>query len=138
VGRNTLIKNYDATPMGQPLELLDTRQARVPIIIELLKSPWIIKASELMRRDGTSAAKRAEESVRIVWDAERQCPTSFERGSVRYHVDAVVQIWATDRAWWDPRKRVSRKYWRVLAHGGVYDLAYDRERDNWLLIGIQD
>lgn len=138
MGRNTLIKNYDATPAGQPLELLETRQARLPIIIELLKSPWIVRASELVRRDGASATKRAEEGVKVGWSAERQCPSHFERDRVRYRIDAIVQVWATDRAWWDPRRRVARRYWRVLARGGVYDLAYDRESDTWLLVGIQD
>ena len=49
-----------------------------------------------------------------------------------------VQIWAAERAWWDPRRRVSRRFWRVLARGGVYDLVYDRAQGTWRLIGIQD
>jgi hypothetical protein len=138
VGRNALIKNYDATPEGQPLELLEGKGAHLPIIIELLKSPWIVKASELVGRDGASATKRAEEAVCVVWDAEHQCPAYFQRERTRYHIDAIVQIWATERTWWDPRRRVSRRYWRVLARGGVYDLAYDRAQDVWLLVGIQD
>lgn len=138
MGRNAAIKNYDATPAGQPLELLETKRARLPIVVELLNSPWIVKASDLVRNDGTNATKRAEEDVSVGWDPKRQCPLHFSRGDSRYRIDAIVQVWATDRAWWDPRRRVSRRYWRVLARGGVYDLAYDRETGEWLLVGVQD
>ncbi len=138
MGRNAAIKNYDATPMGQPLELFDGQHGKVPVIIELLKSPWIMRASELVTRDGTAATKHAEETVSVGWDAQRQCPRHFDRGGVRYRIDALVQVWATDRSWWDPRKRVARRYWRVLARGGVYDLAYDRDTGEWALVGIQD
>lgn len=138
MGRNAAIKRFDAKAAGQPLELLDTRHAKVPVIVELLSSPWIVRASELVSRNGTSATKRAEQPVTVGWDAERQCPLYFERDQVRYRIDALVQVWATDRSWWDPRSRVSRRYWRVLARGGVYDLAYERLTGEWLLVGIQD
>lgn len=138
MGRNTAIKRYDLTPEGQPLELLDESHARLPVIMELLKSPWIVRASELVRHDDIVTTKRTEECVVVAWDAERQYPTAFTRGQVRFRIDAVVQIWATDRAWWDPRRRVSKRYWRVLARGGVYDLSYDRQTAEWRLSGIQD
>jgi hypothetical protein len=138
VGRNAAIKQYDAKPAGQPAELFETKRARLPVVMELLKSPWIVRASELSRRDGTSATKHADEPVLVAWDSERQYPTAFTREHVRYRIDAVVQVWAVDRAWWDPRRRVSRRYWRVLARGGVYDLAFDRENGEWVLVGIQD
>lgn len=138
MGRNSAIKHYSATSAGQPLELFETKRAKLPVVIELLKSPWIVKASELAHRDGASAAKRAEETVAVEWDSERQRPVAFVRDRSRYRVDAIVQVWATERSWWDPRKRVSRRFYRVLARGGVYDLAYDRAAGGWLLIGIQD
>lgn len=138
MGRNAAIKHYDATPEGQPLELLETKHARLPVIVELLRSPWIVRASDLARRDGTNATKHTEDLVQVGWDNQRQCPEYFIRERRRYRIDAVIQMWATDRAWWDPRKRISRRYWRVLARGGVYDLAYDRETAAWLLVGIQD
>jgi hypothetical protein len=56
----------------------------------------------------------------------------------RYPVDAVIQSWAVERAWWDPRKRLSRRCYRVLARGGLYDLAYDRIADRWLITGVVD
>jgi hypothetical protein len=105
---------------------------------ELLKSPWLVRASDLLRHDDVSATKRSDESVMVVWDAERQYPTAFVRRQVRYRIEAVVQIWASERAWWDPRRRVSRRYWRVLAKGGIYDLAYDLDANKWTLVGIQD
>jgi hypothetical protein len=138
VGRNAAIKNYDAKPEGQPAELFDTKRARLPVIVELLRSPWIVRASDLVKADGTNATKHAEEPVKVEWDAARQVPAAFIRAGSRYRIQAVIQIWATDRAWWDPRKRVSRRYWRVLARGGVYDLAYERVSAEWLLVGIQD
>ncbi len=138
MGRNAAIKHYDMTPEGQPVELFESAHGRLPVIIELLKSPWIVRASDLVRRDGALAAKRADEVVEVAWDAVRQCPSSFTREGRTYRIDALVQVWAAERAWWDPRRRVSRRFWRVLARGGVYDLAYDRDRDEWLLVGIQD
>jgi hypothetical protein len=138
VGRNAAIKKFDAATEGQALELLETKHARLPVMMELLRSPWIVRASEIARHGGTSATKHAEERVAVTWDAERQYPVAFVRGSVRYRIDAVVQVWATDRSWWDPRRRISRRYWRVLARGGVYDLAYDRASGVWALVGIQD
>lgn len=138
MGRNSTIKRYDATPAGQPMELFDSAHSRLPVILELLRSPWIVRASELTRREGTYTAKRAEEPVEVVWDAERQCPTAFIREHKRYRVDAVVQVWATERAWWDPRRRISRRFFRVLSRGGIYDLAFDRAAGVWMLVGIQD
>lgn len=138
MGRNTDIKRFNAKAAGQPLEFLDTKHARTPVVVELLRSPWLVRASELVSRNDTSATKRAEKVVTVGWDAERQCPLYFERDHVRYRIDALIQVWATDRSWWDPRKRVSRRYWRVLARGGVYDLAYERVTGAWLLVGIQD
>lgn len=138
MGRNATIKHYDATPGGQPLELLEGAHAKAPVVGELLRSPWVVRASELLPRDGASVTKRATEVVAVDWDAERQYPVAFVRGTLVYRIDGVVQMWAADRSWWDPRRRVSRRYWRVLARGGVYDLAYDRETGNWMLVGIQD
>ena len=138
MGRNASIKRFSATPTGQPVELFETKRSRLPVIVELLASPWIVRASELTRRDGSCAAKHAEERVDVVWDAAHQLPSSFSRDGRTHRIDAIVQMWAAERAWWDPRRRVSRRFWRVLSRGGVYDLAYDRTRDVWLLIGIQD
>jgi hypothetical protein len=138
VGRNSDIKRFSATSAGQPLELFGTTRSRMPVIVELLASPWIVRASDLVRRDGSGAAKRAEEPVEVVWDSERGYPMTFTREGRAYRIDAIVQVWATERSWWNPRRRVSRRFWRVLARGGVYDLAYDRGSASWLLIGIQD
>jgi hypothetical protein len=138
VGRNTDIKRFSTTSAGQPVELFDSKRGRLPVILELLASPWIVRASDLAANDGTCATKHAEESVEVMWDGARQYPVSFTRAGRIYRIEAIVQMWASERAWWDPRRRVSRRFWRVLARGGVYDLAYDRERGTWRLIGIQD
>jgi len=138
VGRNTAIKRYSATSVGQPLELFETKRARLPVVVELLKSPWIVRASELSPREGASATKRADDAVTVEWDSERQRPLAFIRDRSRYRIDAIVQVWATEKSWWDPRRRVSRRFYRVVARGGVYDLAYDRAAGGWLLVGIQD
>ncbi len=144
MGRNTAIKQYSATPAGQPLELFESKRAQVPVIIELLKSPWLVRASDLARGDGAYASKRAEEPVAVEWDAKRQCPAAFTRTGKTstahkcYRIDAIIQVWATERAWWDPRSHVSRRFYRVLSRGGIYDLAYDRAAGEWRLVGIQD
>lgn len=142
MGRNAAIKRYSATPEGQSLELWDEHHGRLPIVLELLRSPWIVRASTLLRRDGACAAKRAEEVIGVEWDPERQCPLAFTRttshGLKVYRIDGIVQMWASERTWWDADRSVSRRFWRVLARGGVYDLAYDRVEGAWRLIGIQD
>jgi len=138
MGRNAAIKRFSVTSPGQPFELFESKRSRLPVIVELLASPWIVRASDLARHDGSGAAKHAEECVKVAWDADRQHPSAFVRGGRTYRVDAIVQVWATERAWWDPRRRVSRRFWRVISRGGVYDLAYDRAQGEWLLIGIQD
>ena len=138
MGRHASIKRFSATPSGQPLELFEGKRSRLPVVVALLASPWIVRASDLARTDGTCATKQADEAVEVVWDASHQIPASFLRAGRVYRIDAIVQMWAAERAWWDPRRRVSRRFWRVLSRGGVYDLAYDRTRDLWLLIGIQD
>lgn len=120
------------------MELWDEQHGRVPIVLELLKSPWIMRASDLVRKDGALATKRSEEPVEVSWNDERQSPAAFVRDGKVYRIDGIVQVWASERSWWDRRKHVARRYWRVLARGGVYDLAYDRLERVWLLVGIQD
>lgn len=120
------------------MELFPSKHAKLPVLVELLNSPWIVKASELTRKDGASTTKRVEEPVRIEWDGGRQCPIAFIRDSRRYQVDAVIQVWATEKGWWDPRRRVSKRFFRVLSRGGIYDLAFDRAIGSWILTGIQD
>ncbi len=138
MGRNTAIKHYDPTPEGQPMDLFSSREGRLPVIVELLKSPWLFRASDLIHAEDAGIGKRREETVAVAWDERRRCPAAFEWNGRIYRVEAVVQVWAVERAWWDPRKRVSRRMWRVLARGGTYDLAYDRLTTTWRLIGLAD
>jgi len=138
MGRNSAIKHFDATSEGQPMELADSQHGRQPIVRELLKSPWLMRASDLLSRDETWSTKRVAQAVDVVWDAERQRPAAFVRDRRTWTIDAVIQTWSVERSWWDPRRQVSRHMWRVVARGGVYDLAFDRLAGAWFLLGIQD
>ncbi len=138
MGRNRAIKTYDPRMTGESLDLFTASDTRTPVIMELLRSPWIVRGSELGAGVSGLAGKRREHAVEVVWDAGRAAPRSFTLDGRRYAVDAVVQSWAVERAWWDPRTRLSRRCYRVLARGGLYDLAYDRVADRWLLTGIVD
>jgi hypothetical protein len=138
MGRNSAIKHFDATPEGQPMELADSQRGRQPVVHELLKSPWIARASDLLCREDTWSTKRVDESVEVTWDADRQRPATFVRQGRTWRIDAVIQTWTVERSWWNPRRQVSRHIWRVVARGGVYDLAFDRIRNAWSLLGIQD
>ncbi len=138
MGRNRAIKTYDPRMTGESLDLFTASDTRTPVIMELLRSPWIVRGSELGAGVSGCAGKRREHAVEVVWDAGRAAPRSFMAGGRRYVIDAVVQSWAVERAWWDPRKRLSRRCYRVLARGGLYDLAYDRVADRWLLTGVVD
>lgn len=139
MGRNRAIKSFDPRKPGQTLDLFTATDTRLPVIMELLRSPWIVRASELVQ-PGTSgfAGKQRERTVEVVWDGGRAAPHSFTLEGRRYAVDAVVQSWAVERAWWDPRRRLSRRCYRVLTRGGLYDLAYDRLTERWLLTGVVD
>lgn len=138
MGRNAAIKRYNARPEGQPVDLFDSVRGRLPVVLELLKSPWIVRGSELAAAQDAPGGKRTEEEVSVAWDGARRAPAAFVWGGKRYGVDALVQTWAIERSWWDRDRRVSRRCFRVLARGGVYDLAFDRLRRAWLLVGIVD
>jgi len=138
MGRNRAIKAFDPRTTGHSLDLFTTTDTRTPVIIELLKSPWIMRASELVPSASGVAGKRREREIEVVWDSSRGAPRSFRVDERRYQVDAIVQTWAVERAWWDLRKHLSRRCFRVLTRGGLYDLAYDRIADRWLLVGIVD
>jgi len=138
MGRNRAIKQFDPRNTGQPLDLFTQRDTRLPVILELLKSPWISRASELPEQTSGMGGKHAERKVTVVWDGARRCPASFADGDRRFTVDGLVQTWTVERSWWDPRRRVSRRCFRVIARGGVYDLAYDRVERIWLLTGVVD
>jgi len=145
MGRNRAIRSFDPCKTGQPLDLFTATDTRTPVIIELLRCPWIVRGSDLEHGDPSPAGtdsglggKRREWGIEVVWDGERAAPRSFLLDGWRYPVDAVVQTWAIERAWWDLRRRTSRRCFRVLARGGLYDLAYDRIANRWLLTGIVD
>jgi hypothetical protein len=138
VSGNHAIKAFDPRRPGQPLDLFDAADGRLPVLVELLRSPWISRASELSGSPSGLAGKRHERPIEVVWDGGRAAPRSFVADGQRYAVDAVVQSWSVERRWWDPRKRLSRRCFRVLARGGLYDLAYDRLDGRWLLVGVVD
>lgn len=138
MGRNRAIKTFDPRKTGQSLDLFTATDTRLPVIMELLRSPWIVRASELTRPDSGLAGKRRERAIEVVWDSGRGAPRSFVLDGRWHMVDAVIQSWAVERAWWDPRRRLSRRCYRVLTRGGLYDLAFDRFTERWSLVGIVD
>ncbi len=139
MGRNSAIKGFDpAKETAQPLDLFSGRDARRPVIVELLRSPWIVRGSQVASGTSAHGGKHRESEIDVVWDGGRRAPSAFTMNARRYVVDALVQTWTLERAWWDPRARLSRRCFRVLARGGLYDLAYDRLTGRWLLVGIVD
>lgn len=138
MGRNAAIRKYDPHPEGQPMGLFVSREGRLPVVLELLRSPWIKRASELEASIGTAACKRLDKPVEVAWDGAKRAPTRFVVHGTTYTVDAVVQSWNVEAGWWIPERHVSRRCYRVLARGGVYDLAYDRLGERWLLAGVVD
>jgi hypothetical protein len=146
MSRNAAIKKYRMHTQGQAIDLFSTG-VDSPVVAELLRAPWIRRASELVAAgDGAEATrsgsgKLAEEPVDVEWDGESACPISFRRSGKRrrYQVEALVGYWVEERFWWDPAAHVSRRCFRVVAHtGAIYDLAYDRLAERWLLVGIGD
>jgi len=139
VGRNAAIKEYRSLPEGLPLDLFDSAEGRRPIVLDLLATVWLVRASELRRPGDGGLGRRIGEPVAVSWEATGRSPAAFAwRGRV-YDVTSVVQTWAVEHAWWDAGARVSRRCWRVLAgDGGTYDLAFDRVTGTCLLLGMQD
>jgi hypothetical protein len=131
MGHNAAIRQFDAKKAGQPLDLFE-RAGRAPVILELLSTPWLQRGSQI------AGPRRSEVEVPVQWDSERSRPLSFTWKDKRYVVDALVQQWAVDALWWDRRRARSRRCFRVIARGGVYDLAYDRIGEHWLLVDVVD
>jgi hypothetical protein len=120
------------------MDLLATASGRLPVVLELLRSPWVSRASELEQKGEATTVRQLEKPLHVVWDGERRAPVSFGLHDREYPVDALLQAWTVERWWWIPERRVSRRCFRVLARGGVYDLAFDRLGESWLLIGVVD
>jgi hypothetical protein len=131
MGHNTAIRRFDARKAGQPLDLFESA-SRLPVILELLATPWIRRGSQV------EGPRRTEVEVPVEWDAERARPCAFHWKEKRYVIDALVQQWAVEALWWDSSRARSRRCFRVIARGGVYDLAYDRIGGRWLLVGVLD
>jgi hypothetical protein len=125
VGRNTDIKRFDALQAGQPIDLFESAHGRLPVVLELLGT-------------GDGGGRRAEVAIEVDWDGEHARPAWFEYRGKRYTVDEIVSQWAVESRWWDRRTAVSRRCFRVLARDGVWDLAYDRAREEWMLTGVVD
>ncbi|MDZ4180147.1 MAG: hypothetical protein U1E29_13095 [Coriobacteriia bacterium] len=138
MGRNTAIKRYDATSGTVAADLFSSKDGRLPVVIELLRSPWIFTGADLRNGREAGLGKVREEIVAVAWDARRRCPAAFEWSARTYRIDAIVQVWAVERYWWDPRRRISTRVWRTLARGGTYDLAYDRIQRVWRLVAVGD
>ncbi len=139
MGRNHAIKTFDpGRRTGQPLDLFTGRNVRAPVLRELLRSPWLMRGSQLPVSSPGAAAKRCEEGIEVTWDAERGTPGSFVWRGKRYRVEVLVHTWSVEQGWWLPHSHVSRRCFRVLARGGLYDLAYDRLGRRWLFIGVVD
>ncbi|MBA4371214.1 MAG: hypothetical protein C0418_06535, partial [Coriobacteriaceae bacterium] len=96
MGRNSAIKRYDTHPEGQPMQLFDAPRGRLPVVLELLRSPWIVRGSDLPARDAGAGARVVVETAAVSWDAERGCPAAFAWRGRRYPVDAVVQAWTIE------------------------------------------
>jgi hypothetical protein len=131
MGRNAAIRRFDAKKAGQPLDLFENT-SRLPVVLELLATPWIRRGSQV------EGPRRAEVEVSVEWDQERARPCVFVWKEKRYVIDALVQQWAVDALWWDRPRARSRRCFRVIARGGVYDLAYDRIDKRWLLVNVVD
>lgn len=138
MGRNAAIKQYNSTPPGQPMDLFSAPQGRRPVVAEILKSPWVVRASELMRGGDAGIGKRRDEPIDVTWDEKLGRPGSFRWRDRTYLIDGVVQTWAVERSWWNPGVHVSRRCWRVISRGGTYDMAYERVSRTWVLLGVCD
>lgn len=138
MGRNATIKRYVPLADGRADDLFSSREGRAPVIEDFRRTPWFVCVSELAHPGDGGLGKRIFEPVAVSWDASRRSPAAFAWRSRVYDVEAVVQTWAVERAWWDAEHSVSLRCWRVVAAGGTYDLAFDRGDGGWVLLGMLD
>ncbi len=139
MGRNVAIKRYRPILGARTLDLFEPVEERRLVVLDLLGTTWIFRASELDYPGDAGVGRRVREAIFVNWEVNERRPVTFVRGRRTYHVDSIVQSWAVEYAWWDPVQHISRRCWRVLTReGGPYDLAFDRLNGRWLLLGIQD
>lgn len=138
MGANSAIKRYSAWERGVQPQLFCEDRFESTAIADLLRTPWVSRGSQLVREDGSCSCRHVEEPVDVAWDRSRARPAAFVRSGVMYVVDSVAQTWSSSRFWWSSDRYVARRFWRVLAEGGVYDLVFDETTRSWLLVGIQD
>jgi len=138
VGRNATIKRYAPLADGRADDLFSSREGRAPVIEDFRRTPWFVRASELALPGDGGLGKRICEPVAVSWNASRRAPAAFAWRSHVHDVEAVVQTWAVERAWWDAEHAVSLRCWRVVADEGTYDLAFNRVSGSWLLLGVLD
>jgi len=107
MGRNSVIKAFDpANKTGTPLDLFSGRDTRRPVIVELLRSPWIVRGSQVASGSSGHGGKRREEEVEVVWDGTRRTPDILKTPSSK----AMSISWAVS-----PGSSTSRTRFRFVS-----------------------
>jgi hypothetical protein len=64
-------------------------------------------------------------------------PQAFRWRDRMYRINEVQECWRLMGAWWDGEGE--RTFFRVRADsGGIYELCYDHQHDNWALNLVRD
>lgn len=135
------IHRYPSRPAGFEELLFVTPVSKRAVGEHLLKSPWLVRASELRAESGESArAFREPVAVRECAGGVEVVRLSEARGIAwrRKLVVEPLERWREVRNWWSEKDGADRQMFRVLLSGGtVVDLALERS-GKWLLTGVAD
>jgi hypothetical protein len=133
------IHGYPLRPGGFEEPLFPTSASRRAVMEHLLKSPWLMRASEFEGRIGESAHSPKEPvEIRGSGGQVELVRPHCREGSSRRRIIDALDHWREIREWWDEDSHVDRLVFRVLLSGGaVVNLALERSR-KWFLVGVVD
>ena len=139
------IHRYPVRPPGFVEPLFETPESRREIAEHLLRAAWLLRASEIEEKSGSTVHATGEQvqlqrypdgRVEIVRAGARRCSWRRRR------IVEVLARWREVRSWWREDERVDRLLFRVvLSDGAIVDLALDRSgprSGGWALAGIVD
>lgn len=140
MGENKGIKNYNYHHAGENLELFATTNGKMSVAEAILKSQWVTTAADLGKSKIASASsgKFYDQEITVLYSEHLRRPLQFFWRRKFYKVDAVIGVWVLESCWWDAAKKQSRRYFRVLARGGTYDIYLDHLQEAWFLESVSD
>ena len=155
------IHQYPSRPEDFVEPLFRTPESAAEILEHFLMSPWLARASELVRSSGRAPGgaghafgEDRREAVELRWRPDGKVelfqgcgpgrglarPGKSRRGRSRKLVLYVVERWREVRDWWHDGGGTDLYVYRfALSDGSVVDVARSSaRRGSWTLVGVVD